>query len=161
MSFFVLWRRWKASCQSVIIAFWFLSISHFSNWSDRFQSRDKFVLQFPEKFFVPFAFVASSGFSFSPKTTKAPRDQIKWHMNNGVFFIFNFPQVLLLMTIVFFFSSHTAAQASHNFFFSRDPTYLLEWPRLERFVYDSQWLFVYFSSAKFYIWHVSFGRKRN
>ena len=126
MSFFVLWRRWKASCQSVIIAFWSLSISHFSNWSDRFQSRDKFVLQFPEKFCVPFAFVASSGFSFPPQTTKAQRDQIKWHMNNGVFFIFNFPQVLLLMTIVFFFQvTPQLKPAITSFFFKR--SHLLTW----------------------------------
>ena len=64
-------------------------------------------------------------FLFSPQTTKAQRDQIKWHMNNGVFFIFNFPQVLLLMTIVFFFQVTPQLKPAITSFFQEIPlTYL-------------------------------------
>ena len=138
----------------------FLSLISLIGQTD-FKAEISLFCSFPKNSLSHLPLWLPQAFLFPPQTTKAQGDQIKWHMNNGVFFIFNFPQVLLLMTIVFFFQVTPQLKPAITSFFSRDPTYLLEWPRLERFVYDSQWLFVYFSSAKFYIWHVSFGRKRN
>ena len=45
-------------------------------------------------------------------------------MNNGVFFIFNFPQVLLLMTIVFFFTVTPQLKPVITFFQEIPLTYL-------------------------------------
>ena len=42
-------------------------------------------------------------------------------MNNGVFFIFNFPQVLLLMTIVFFFTVTPQLKPAITSFFQEIP----------------------------------------
>ena len=103
----------------------FLSLISLIGQTD-FKAEISLFCSFPKNSVSHLPLWLPQAFLFPPQTTKAQRDQIKWHMNNGVFFIFNFPQVLLLMTIVFFFSSHTAAQASHNFFFFKR-SHLLTW----------------------------------
>ena len=125
MSFFVLWRRWKASCQSVIIAFWFFLLSPISLIGQTdFKAEISLFCSFPKNSLSHSPLWLPQAFLFSPQTTKAQRDQIKWHMNNGVFFIFNSPQVLLLMTIVFFFQ--VTPQLFYNFFFFKR-SHLLTW----------------------------------